>query len=149
MDNLKICPCGKSDGCYEQESENIKTQLCYGCGFMSNSLMKEEEEFYKEQVKTIPQLYKDLIWEDINGQKWMPSLINIEGKGIVFADGKNQTEWKWASAKAIEIPKNERKKYPIIDKPGQYHKYKNDLSTVKHFEKEEFIEALDYIGVFE
>jgi hypothetical protein len=54
-DNLNICPCGKSDACYEIEnSPTIKTYSCFGCGYTTNSLMKEGEEFYEQQLEVLP-----------------------------------------------------------------------------------------------
>jgi hypothetical protein len=47
---------------------------------------------------------------------------------MVFADGKSTEDWKWAG---------------IQSKDG-----KADMSTIKHFEEKEFIEALDYIDFF-
>ena len=44
-DKLEICPCGKSDACYVTEvNQDINNYFCYGCGFQSNSLMREGEE---------------------------------------------------------------------------------------------------------
>jgi hypothetical protein len=54
MDNLEICPCGKSNACYTQQvNESIKNRMCYGCGFLSNSLMKEGEPFYEQQFELL------------------------------------------------------------------------------------------------
>ncbi len=47
-DNLTICKHCGSDACYVTEnSPTIKTYSCFGCGFTTNSLMKEGEEFYE------------------------------------------------------------------------------------------------------
>ena len=44
-DNLTICDRCGSDACYIQEVNNeIKNYMCYGCGFVTNSLMKKEEQ---------------------------------------------------------------------------------------------------------
>jgi ribosomal protein L37E len=46
MDNLIICERCGSDACYVQEvNQDIKNYQCYGCGFITNSLMKKDSQF--------------------------------------------------------------------------------------------------------
>ena len=50
MDNLITCDRCGSDACYVQEvNDKIKNYMCYGCGFITNSLMKKGERFLDEQ----------------------------------------------------------------------------------------------------
>jgi hypothetical protein len=147
-DNLNVCPCGKSDACYTIEnSPTIKTYSCFGCGYTTNSLMKEGEEFYKQQLEVLPELYKDVMFEDANGLRWMPNAINIPTQGMVFYNGTNPQNAKWAGVKATEIHEEEREKYPIKGKLGQHYTHRMDMSTMKSFEKYEFIDALEYVGI--
>ena len=54
MDDLKICDRCGSDACYIQEvNENVKNYQCYGCGFITNSLMKKDEQFTIKRGKSI------------------------------------------------------------------------------------------------
>ena len=65
MDNLTICKRCGSDACYTQEvTPEIINHFCYGCGFQTNTLMKEGEEFFEQQKELLPELYKDLIYKD-------------------------------------------------------------------------------------
>ena len=76
MDNLIICKHCGSDACYVVENgPDIKTYSCFGCGFTTNSFMKEGEEFYKQQLEVLPELYKDVIFKDDEGLMWMPIII--------------------------------------------------------------------------
>jgi hypothetical protein len=149
MDNLTICPCQRqSDACYMQEvSPEIKNYMCYGCGFISNSLMKEGERFYEEQVEVLPELYKDLFWTDDDGKIWMPSVVNEPTKGMVFANGPSSSNWMWGAVQAVPVKDEEKEKYPIPGKKDQYYQFRMDMTTLKNFDKFEFIEALSYIGV--
>jgi hypothetical protein len=115
--------------------------MCYGCGFTTNTLMKSESEFLEEQLEVLPELYKDLIYVDGEGKNWMPSTINIPDKGMVFINGKSAENWKWMAVKAIEIPKEEKSKFP----EGNTHKM--DMGNAKEFEEKDFMEALSYIGL--
>ena len=141
MDNLTTCPRCSSDACYVDEvNKDIKTYFCYGCGFQTNSLMKEDEEFYTLQTETLPELYKDLISEDENGLKWMPSAINVQDKGMVFANGTSVSDWKWSAVKAIPLQEGDKK---LTE--DQTHKM--DMETKKDFVEREYMDALSYIGL--
>ena len=147
-DNLTTCDRCGSDACYVQEvNHEIKNYMCYGCGFITNSLMKKGEEFFETQMETLPELYKELMGEDENTELiWMPNTINLPNKGMVFADGKNGSNWAWAAVKAIPMPKEEQEKFK---EKGKNFKFKMDMENIKHYPEGDFMEALEYIGVFE
>ena len=147
-DNLTICNRCGSDACYVQEvNHEIKNYMCYGCGFITNSLMKKGEEFFESQMETLPELYKELMGEDEDtGLIWMPNTINLPNKGMVFADGKNGSNWAWAAVKAIPMPEEEQEKFK---EKGKNFKFKMDMENIKHYPEGDFMEALEYIGVFE
>jgi hypothetical protein len=150
MDNLIICDRCGGNACYVQEvNHNIKNYMCYGCGFQTNSLMKKGEKYFDEQVEILPNLYKELMGEDDDGKIWMPSMVNLPTQGMVFANGPNATQWKWAAVKAIPVKEEEKSKYPIPGKKGQFYEYRMDMETLKEFEEKEYVDALEYIGVFE
>ena len=147
-DNLTTCDRCSSDACYVQEvNHEIKNYMCYGCGFVTNSLMKKGEQFFEEQFEILPELYKELMGEDENtGLIWMPNTINLPNKGMVFADGKNGSNWAWAAVKAIPMPEDEKEKFK---EKGKDYKFKMDMENIKHYPESDFMEALEYIGVFE
>lgn len=147
-DNLTTCDRCGSDACYVQEVNNeIKNYMCYGCGFVTNSLMKKGEQFFEEQFEILPELYKELMGEDEDtGLIWMPNTINLPNKGMVFADGKNGSNWAWAAVKAIPMPEDEKEKFKA---KGKDYKFKMDMENIKHYPESDFMEALEYIGVFE
>lgn len=150
MDNLITCPRCGSDACYVQEvNQDIKNYQCYGCGFITNSLMKQGSQFFDEQMELLPNLYKELMGEDENGLIWMPATINLPSQGMVFANGTSAENWNWAAVQSVPVKDEEKEKYPIPGKPGEFYEQRMDMSTLKQFEEKDFIEALDYIGVFE
>tara|TARA_B100000963_G_scaffold334640_1_gene328005 strand:- start:332 stop:796 length:465 start_codon:yes stop_codon:yes gene_type:complete len=150
MDNLIVCDRCGGNACYVQEvNHNIKNYMCYGCGFQTNSLMKKGEKYFDEQVEILPNLYKELMGEDDDGKIWMPSMVNLPTQGMVFANGPNASQWKWAAVKAIPVREEEKSKYPIPGKKGQFYEYRMDMETLKEFEEKSYMDALEYIGVFE
>jgi hypothetical protein len=150
MDNLMICSRCGSDACYTQEvNDKIKSYYCYGCGFQTNSLMMKNERYFEEQMELLPNLYKELMGEDEEGKIWMPSMVNLPKTGMVFANGRNASEWKWAAVKAVEVTEEEKSKYPIPGKKDEYYEYRMAMETLEEFEENNYMDALEYIGVFE
>lgn len=142
----KIIDCPKSGGdlCYEtQINPEVSTYLSLSCGFWSNSLMKEGEEFYEQQIETLPELYRDLAWTDPQtGLIWLPNTINHPEQGMVFAYGPNSKNWGWAAVRAVEVPEGERKEIA-----GKLQTHKMDMANMKIFPERDYLEALSYIGI--
>ena len=109
--------------------------------------MKEGETFYEEQINILPELYKDLVNKDENGIMWMPSTVNLPQQGMIFANGPSKTDWGWAAVKAVPVLEEEKEKYPIPGKNGEFYEWRMDMTTLQMFPERDFIEALSYIGV--
>ena len=143
-DQLVEGPFG-SNACYEQrfehEGQEIKTWLCFGSGFTTSTLMTKGSPTVTTALETSPELYKDLMHEDKKGRVWLPATITLPEKGMVFIDGTNKKDWKWAAAKAIPLQEGEKK---ITE--NQTHKM--DMKNVEYFEQKDFMDALETIGFF-
>lgn len=144
-DEIIKCPKSGGDICYKiQNTPEITTYMSLSCGFWTNSLMKEGEEFYEQQTETLPELYKDLAWKDPEtGLTWIPQTVNVEGKGMVFPYGSNRSSWKWASVKSRPTTEEEQANSTLKTS------FKTDMNTMKLFEEKEYVAALDYIGALE
>ena len=110
--------------------------------------MKKDSQFLEEQMELLPNLYKELMGEDKEGKVWMPATINIPKQGMVFANGTSAENWNWGAVLSIPVKEDEREKYPIPGKTGEFYDKRMDMDTIKEFEEGDFLEALDYIGVF-
>ena len=149
MDNLVICNRCGSNACYTKEiNPKFITYQYYGCGFTTNSLMKKNEKFLGEQMEKLPKLHKELLGEDEDGFVWMPQTINIADKGMVFANGKNGDNWKWSAVLAVPVLDEDKEKYPIPNKEGEYYKWRMNMDTIKSYDEKDFMDALEYIGIF-
>lgn len=138
------CPKSGGDLCYKtQINPDLATYLSLSCGFWTNSLMKEGEEFYEQQMETLPELYKELAWTDPETNLvWIPNTINHPELGMVFAYGPNASSWGWGAVKAVEVPEGERKEIA-----GKIQTHKMDMANMKVFQERDYIEALSHIGV--
>ena len=139
-DKLVICSHCGSDACYEHKQQGILVWSCMGCGFTSNELMVEGSQLVIETEEVMPELYKDIKFIDDKKQVWYPTVINIQDKGTVFVNGTTKDNWGWAGIKAVETTDEEKEKLK-----GAL--YKSDPKTLKMFGKNEFDEAINYIGL--
>lgn len=143
-DNLGTCSRCNSDACYENNlGADYKVYMCYGCGFTTNTLMTENSEFLEEQLEVLPEIYKDLVYVDKDGLNWVPSTINIENKGMIFIQGTSTEDWNWIACPVKELTEEEKTNFP------EDTTYKIDMKNASYFKEREFIEAMDYIGMFE
>lgn len=142
MEQLVICKRCGSNACLEQQiSEEVTTQFCMGCGFTTSTLMTEGSDVVKSALDTSPELYKDLMYKDTQGNIWMPSTITLPNKGMVFVDGTNKGSWEWAAVKAIPLQEGDKKM-----SNDQTHKM--DMKNIKHYAEKDFMDALEHIGFF-
>lgn len=145
IDNLIKCPkCKAESSCYiSPVNEFHNSYVCLGCGFQTNDLMREGEFNFEEYEEQLPELYKDIKYTDSENRVWYPHVINIEGKGTVFANGTSKDEWEWSGIKSVKLTDDEKKLPKFKNK-----NYKSDSSTLKSFGTDYF-EACDYIGFFD
>ena len=145
MEKLVECKRCGGNACYEQPvSENITTWLCMGCGFTTSTEMVKDGKLIKEAIETAPALYTDIMFTHSSNQVWLPSTITLPAKGMVFVDGTDRSNWKWAAVQAIEITEEDRKvkQYPV----DQTHRM--DMQNAKSFGQKDFMDAMEYIGFF-
>jgi len=153
-DKLVICKCCNSNACYESEFTTqegpINTWLCMTCGFTTNSTMTKGSEGLKQTLELTAELIKDLR-QDHDGLAYFPTAITMPDKGMIFPEPVkgSENEWLWTVVKAIPIPKEEIEKFPDPRNPGTFYKNKMDMKNLKRFDKLCFMDAAEYLGMFE
>ena len=153
MDKLVDCPCCGSNACYESEFNtqegNVKTWLCMTCGYTSNTTMTEDNELIKESFELTAEIIKDNIQIHDN-LIWLLTVITMPDKGMIFPEPlkEEKGDWKWTVVKAIPIPEEEQEKYPDPSNPGKFYKNRMDMKNLKRFDKLEFMDAAEELGLF-
>lgn len=152
MDKLTDCPCCTSNACYESEFNTldgpVKTWLCLTCGFTTNTEMKEGEERTNQSLEITADLIRDN-QQVHDGLVWLPTVITMADKGMIFPEPvKDKDEWKWTVVKSISVNEDEKEKYPIPNKPGEFYQKRMDMDNLKRFEKLEFMDAAEELGLF-
>ena len=128
MDKLTECPCCGSDACSEAPlTPNLTQSLCWTCGFTTNNQMIDGSD----------------------NLSWYPKVINLQEMGMVFPEwNKRSKDWYWAAVKSIPVKDDEKERYPDTNNPGEFYKFRMDMKNIKRFNKLEFMDAAEEIGMF-
>jgi hypothetical protein len=150
MDNLTKCPCCGSDACsISPLAPAIDAHLCWTCGFNTHTGMVEGSEFEKTTYESTAEIIKDLK-QVHEGLAWYPKVINLQEKGMVFPEwNKRLQDWYWAAVNAVPVTEEEKEKYPDPANPGEFYKFRMDMKNIKRFDKLEFMDAVELIGLFD
>ena len=150
MDKLSECPCCGSDACSVSPlTPKVNVSLCWTCGFTTNTQMISGGDFEKENYENTAEILKDLK-QLHDGFSWYPKIINLQEKGMVFPEwNKRAHDWYWAAVKAIPVTEEEKEKYPDTSNPGEFYKFRMDMKNIKRFNKLEFMDAAEEIGMFD
>jgi len=149
MDNLITCPCCGSDACSVLPlAPAIDAHLCWTCGFNTHTGMVDGSELEKATFESTAEIMKDLK-QVHEGLAWYPKVINLQDKGMVFPEwNKRLQDWYWAAVKAIPVAEEEKEKYPDPSNPGEFYEFRMDMENIKRFNKLEFMDASELIGLF-
>ena len=149
MDNLTKCPCCGSDACsISPLAPAIDAHLCWTCGFNTHTGMVDGSEFEKTTYESTAEIIKDLK-QVHDGLAWYPKVINLQEKGMVFPEwNKRLQDWYWAAVNAVPVTEEEKEKYPDPVNPGEFYKFRMDMKNIKRFDKLEFMDAVELIGLF-
>ena len=65
---------------------------------------------------------------------------------MIFPEG-NLSDWNWCYAKNVEITEEEREKYPVPGKEGEFFRSRLDVENAERFAKDKFIDACSSMGI--
>ena len=157
MDKLVDSPICDSNACCESEFKTeegiVKTWICLTSGYTSNTTMTLDSETLKQTLELTADLIRDLRQdhEPPGGGEvlaWFPTCITMPDKGMIFPEPHKEEEWKWTVVKAIPVLEEEKEKFPIPNKPGEFYKTKMDMENLKRFDKLCFMDAAEELGMF-
>ena len=121
-------------------TEESQVMQCINCGYTTSTKFKgikaDNEEFQKlgEDMKN---------WaKEENGHIWIPTVMALP-IGMLYPINIKK-EMKWAFAPMIEIPEEERKKYPNPSTPGKFYDKKVDTENSIIYEL--FLEGMTYVN---
>tara|TARA_R100000458_G_C8162773_1_gene166182 strand:- start:125 stop:583 length:459 start_codon:yes stop_codon:yes gene_type:complete len=124
-DIIGNCPLCEERALHVAGTEDAQVMQCINCGYTTSTKFRgikaDNEEFQKlgEDMKN---------WaKEENGHIWIPSIITLP-IGMLYPVNIKK-EMKWAFAPMVEIPEEERKKYPNPSIPGKFYDKKVDTDN--------------------
>ena len=132
-----ICQCRKCGGhlCYQVHQEQVVDWRCLSCGFQTNTFLLAGTEGVKVFEESIPQLYKDIKFQDEDGFVWYPLHLSKEGVGMIIADGTGKDNWYWSFFPHILVEAHESERFKGA-------KYKINSREALQFPQDKFALAL-------
>ena len=137
-------------------TEEAQVMQCINCGYVTSTKyigIQEENEEYQKLTDDMKR------WSKFeNGRTWIPSIITLP-IGMLYpidVEVKNEeasknagiiiTEniMKWSFAPMVDIPEEERKKYPNPSIPGKFYEKRIDTDNSKVYD--EFIFGMSYVN---
>jgi len=150
MENKITCPHCLVCECYKESEGGIDSYLCLSCGYTTNSLFVNKSiELRKWEINTPVLIRNSKFVDPDTNLVWYPSVLNFPSKGMIFPDGTNEADWRWRVAPVAEIPEEERVKYPIPGKPGEFYKTRIDMNASSFYDRNQFKSACEDLGILE
>jgi Zn ribbon nucleic-acid-binding protein len=144
------CPNCESLRCFKSytEPKTDESYMCVQCGYMSHSKYTKESKILNEQLDNSADLVSKLKLEDTERNiVWLPSVLNMGDRGIIYPEGSSETEWVWKHAKVKKLSEEERKNYPVPNKKDTYYESILDVKSAKTYDKLDFFSACKDMGI--
>ena len=111
------------------EHDNTVSYLCMESGYTTTEFLKNDTDKLKEYEASLTQLMLDCKFVDEEtGNVWFPTFMQMPG-AMLYVDGTSKSDWHWKVAKTVAIVGDDRLKYPIMGKLGEYYTSRLDTET--------------------
>jgi hypothetical protein len=127
---------------------NEESRICIESGYTTRDSWKvtPEGEFnevvavYEENITALMRDTKFI--DEETGHVWY--LANMVTPGVMlYPTGDSPSRFEWEVAMVVQIFGEERKKYPIPGRPGEFYTKRVDIDNARRFKKNNFAGALD------
>ena len=106
-------------------TEEAQVMQCINCGYTTSTKFTGTKET-NDEFQKLGEDMKNWAVES-NGKVWIPSIITLP-IGMLYPMNIKE-EMKWAFAPMVEIPEENRKKYPNPSAPGKFYDKKIDTDN--------------------
>ena len=121
---------------------NIQSYLCMESGYTTTDQLIKDGPYVEKHEENLTELMLDAKHEDEEtGLVWYPTFMQMPG-GMLYPEGTVR-ELKWKVAKVIPIFGEERLKYPVPGKEGEYYTSKLDVDNANIYDTNDFKLALE------
>ena len=124
------------------ENTNIESKICMESGYTTNDRLKLNSSHISEYESRITEYMKSVKFIDETESVWYPTFMQMPG-GMLYCEPNKNNELQWKVALVVNIFGEERLKYPIPGKEGEYFTSRLDVENAKIYGQFEFKTALD------
>ena len=124
-DIIGNCPLCEERALHVAGTEEAQVMQCINCGYTTSTKFTGTKET-NDEFQKLGEDMKNWAVEKI-GKIWIPSIITLP-IGMLYPVNIKK-EMKWAFAPMVEIPEEERKKYPNPSVPGKFYDKKIDTDN--------------------
>ena len=139
-DIIGNCPLCGERALHVAGTEKAQVMQCINCGYTTSTKFtgtKKDNEYFQKLGEDMKK------WAvEKQGKIWIPSIITLP-IGMLYPVNINK-EMKWAFAPMVEIPEEDRKKYPNPSVPGKFYDKKIDTDNAVLYNL--FLEGMSYIN---
>ena len=121
-------------------TEEAQVMQCINCGYTTSTKFTGDKDT-NEEFQKLGEDMKNWAVEK-NGKIWIPSIMALP-VGMLYPVNIKK-EMKWAFAPMVEIPEDERKKYPNPSIPGKFYDKKVDTDNAVIYNL--FIEGMSQLN---
>ena len=139
-DIIGNCPLCGERALHVAGTEEAQVMQCINCGYTTTTKFKGTKETNKEFQKLGEDMKNWAV--EKQGKIWIPSIITLPIGMLYPVNIKKKL--KWAFAPMVEIPEEDRKKYPNPSEPGKFYDKKIDTDNAVIYNL--FIEGMTKIN---
>ena len=142
-----LSPFTKSyDVLVDNSEEAGESRLCLISGFNTRELYKTGNADVEKFEEQSTELIRNMRYEDKElDQYWYLTTV-ITKDGMIFPDFHETDDYEWVFAPIVQISEDEKEKYPIPDKPGEFYGSRLAIEAQEKFHKESFMSACRRLG---
>jgi len=121
----------------------MESRICMETGYTTTDRWVAGSRVLEQYETMITQLYKDTKFTDQTlNQVWYLATMRNH-LACLYADGTSKDDYVWKISYVKALDAEERLKYPVEGKEGQYHTHKVDIENAISFEKDDFKSCID------
>jgi hypothetical protein len=121
---------------------NIQSYLCMESGYTTTDQLINDGTYIEKHEEQLTELMLDAKYIDTETNLvWYPTFMQMPG-GMLYPDG-DSSNIKWKVAKIIPIFGDERLKYPVPGKDGEFFTSRLDVDNANSYNSDDFKSALE------
>jgi len=125
------------------DTSGLVSYMCMETGWTTAEHMKIGSDAVQAFEQGISELMKDCSVEDEErGLVWYPAFLQMPN-AMLYCAGESAETLRWEVAEIVSVDGDERLKYPIPGRDGEYFTSRLDIENAKTFDKVQFDSALD------